>query len=249
MIQSRVDRGILTLSIDRPDKKNALTSEMYLRLAEQLNQAQDNEAVRVILLRGNGEAFCAGNDLADFLGLAQSGALSDDLTSFPPMGLLHSLVDNSIPLVAAVQGPAVGIGFTMLLHCDLVICAENALFQAPFVDLGLVPEGGSSLLLPEKVGRVNTAEILLLGAPLSAHRALQMGLCNKICSAEELEATALMLAQALANKPAKALAASKKMLQGDTEKLHQRIDEEAVRFLAALQSEEAKKALSQFFQN
>lgn len=249
MIQSRVDRGILTLSIDRPDKKNALTSEMYLRLAEQLNQAQDNDAVRVILLRGNGEAFCAGNDLADFLGLAQSGALSEDLSSFPPMRLLHSLVDNTIPLVAAVQGPAVGIGFTMLLHCDLVVCADNAMLQAPFVDLGLVPEGGSSLLLPDKVGRVNTAEILLLGAPLSAQRALQMGLCNKVCPIEELEGTTMAFAQGLAKKPPNALAQSRSMLQVDTASLHQRIDVEAMEFLQALQSEEANKALSQFFQS
>jgi enoyl-CoA hydratase/carnithine racemase len=248
MIQAQIDQGVLSLTINRPNKKNALTGDMYFELAEQIKSAQGDEAVRVILILGEGDAFCAGNDLVDFLGLAKSGAFSEDLSAFPPLALLHALVDNKLPTIAGVQGAAIGIGFTMLLHCDLVVCADNVRLQTPFVDLGLVAEGGSSLLLPARVGRVNAAEILLLGAPISADRALQMGLCNKICAIEELQATAAGLAGALAKKPPQALAASKALLASDPAALHQRIDEEAVQFLQCLQSDEAKHALTKFFQ-
>lgn len=247
MIRSNIEAGIMNVVIDRPEKKNALTSDMYLDLASQIKAAQTDDAVRVILIQGEGEAFCAGNDLADFLAQAQTGQLSSDPESFPPLVLLHSLVDNQVPIVAAVQGPAIGIGFTMLLHFDLVICSEDARLQTPFVDLGLVAEGGSSLLLPERIGRVNAAEVLLLGAPISANRAEQMGLCNKVCSLQELSATAFAIAQALAKKPPNALALSRKLLSSDSTALHNRIDEEAKYFLQCLHSDEAKVALSSFF--
>ena len=248
MIDSKIEQGVLTLSIDRQDKKNALTGDMYLELAQQISNAQSDNSVRSILIRGEGENFCAGNDLADFLKFAESGGLSSDLSGFPPLVLLHTLVDNSIPIVAAVQGAAIGIGLTMLLHCDLIICAEDVRLQTPFVDLGLVPEGGSSLLLPARVGKANAAEILLLGAPVSAQRALQMGLCNKVCPAQELDVQSIALAVMMAAKPAGALADSKAMLLGDAKALHQRIDEEGREFVKRLQSDEAKQALARFFQ-
>mgnify|MGYP000392006439 CR=1 FL=1 len=247
MINTSTENGVMTLSIDRQDKKNALTAAMYLELATQIKVAQEGESLRVILIRGEGDNFCAGNDLMDFLALAQSGGLSGDLSSFPPLVLLHALVDCKLPLVAVVQGAAIGIGFTMLLHCDLVVCADNVRLQTPFVDLGLVAEGGSSLLLPARVGRANAAEILLLGAPISGDRALQMGLCNSVCAAAELDTTAAMYASALAAKPAGALAASKALMQPSAEEIHKRIDEEALEFIQRLQSDEAKQALSQFF--
>lgn len=247
MIQTQTENGVLSLTINRPDKKNALTGDMYFELANQITSAQQDKSIRAILILAEGDAFCAGNDLADFLGLAKSGAFSEDLSAFPPLALLHALVDNQIPLIAGVQGAAIGIGFTMLLHCDLVICADNVRLQTPFVDLGLVAEGGSSLLLPARVGRVNAAEILLLGVPIGAERALQMGLCNKHCAAEELKATASDVAAALAKKPPQALAASKRLLTPDADVLHKRIDEEAAEFLKCLQSDEAKSALSAFF--
>jgi enoyl-CoA hydratase/carnithine racemase len=247
MINTSIENGVMTLSIDRPTKKNALTAGMYAELAERIFAAQSDQSVRSILIRGEGENFCAGNDLADFLELAKSGAFSGDLSAFPPMALLHGLVDNQLPMIAAVQGAAIGIGLTLLLHCDLVVCADNVRLQTPFVDLGLVPEAASSLLLPARVGRVNAAEILLLGAPISADRALQMGLCNSVCSAGELDVRAAGLAAALASKPPQALAASKTLLTPNNDELHKRIDEEAIAFLKSLQSDEAKQALSQFF--
>lgn len=247
MIRSDINSGVLELTISRSEKKNALTSDMYFELANQIKAAQKDDSVRVILIQAEGEAFCAGNDLADFLAAAQSGALSEDLGSFPPLALLHALADNQVPIVAAVQGAAIGIGFTILLHCDLVICADDVRLQTPFVDLGLVAEGGSSLLLPERIGQVNAAEMLLLGAPVSAERALQMGLCNRVCKLAELQVTASSVALALAKKPPRALALSKRLITPDPQALHQRIDEEAKLFLGCLQSDEAKSALSAFF--
>lgn len=247
MINSSVEKGVMTLSIDRQSKKNALTADMYVEMAERISAAQSDQSVRCILIRGEGENFCAGNDLADFLELTKTGALSGNLSSFPPLALLHALVDNQVPMVAAVQGAAIGIGLTLLLHCDLVVCADDVRLQAPFVDLGLVPEAASSILLPARVGRVNAAEILLLGAPISAERALQMGLCNSVCAAPELDIRAAGLAAAIAAKPPQALAASKALLTPNTDELHRRIDEEAIAFLKSLQSDEAKQALSQFF--
>ena len=247
MITTKIESGVLTLSIDRQDKKNALTGDMYLALAQQIQEAQTNDAVRVISIRGEGDNFCAGNDLADFLAFAESGGLANGLSEFPPIKFLHVLVDNKLPLIASVQGVAIGIGFTLLLHCDMVICAEDARLQTPFVDLGVVPEGGSSLLLPARVGKVNAAEILLLGAPISAQRALQMGLCNTVCQIAELDAQTSALAAAVASKPQEALAASKAALAGDIDLLHRRIDEEGGQFLERLQSDEAKQALAGFF--
>jgi len=248
VISNRTENGVLRLSIDRQDKKNALTGDMYLELANQINSAQTQDGVRCILICGEGDNFCAGNDLTDFLAFAKNGGLAGGLSDFPPMALLHSLVDNRLPIVAAVQGAAIGIGLTMLLHCDLIICAEDVRLQTPFVDLGLVPEGGSSILLPHRVGKANAAEILLLGAPISAQRALQMGLCNRVCAPSELHNQSLEMALALAAKPPGALAQSKAMLMGNTELMHEQIDEEAVQFVQRLQSEEAMQSLARFFQ-
>lgn len=247
MITSKIESGVLILSIDRQDKKNALTNAMYLDLAKQISDAQSNDAVRTILIRGEGNDFCAGNDLADFLKLAESGGLEKGLSNFPPIHLLHVVVDNKLPLIASVQGAAIGIGLTLLLHCDMVLCAENVRLQAPFVDLGLVPEGGSSTLLPQRVGKANAAEILLLGAPISADRALQMGLCNAVCSLADLDTQASALASAFAAKPQESLAVSKALLAEDIDALHQRIDQEGAQFLERLQSDEAKQALAGFF--
>lgn len=247
MIRSEVENGILLLVIDRPEKKNALTADMYRELADQVNGAQENEFIQVILIRSEGKDFCAGNDLADFMSIAQNREIAGDLNAFPPMTFLHALADNTVPIVAAVQGAAIGIGFTLLLHCDFVFCSENTIFHTPFVDLGLIPEAGSSLLLPERIGRANAAEMLLLGLPMTASRAQQLGLCNRICGLGEVGTIATGVAQSLAQKPKNALAMSKRLITVDSEALHRRIDEEGKLFLQCLQSEEVKDAISQFF--
>lgn len=247
MIDKVLADGVLTLSLNRPEKMNAMTSQMYLELAASILEAQKDDAVRAVLLRGEGPNFCAGNDLKDFLQIAQQGGADPDPNKFPAVALLRAMVDNELPIVAAVAGAAIGIGTTLLLHCDLVLCAENARLQTPFVDLGLVPEAASSHLLPARIGSVNAAEMLLLGAPIDAHRALQFGLCNRVVAVESLDAVAFEMARALASKPVAALRQSRRLMRADAASLHGKIDRELEVFVEALQGPEARAAISRFF--
>ena len=224
--------GVCELRFNRPEKRNAITLEMYTALVGALEQAQSDVTVRAVLLSGEGAGFCAGNDLNDFLA---SPPLDG---AHPALRFLRLLPVFEKPLVAAVQGQAVGIGATLLLHCDLVIAARSAQLSLPFVALGLVPEAASSLLLPRLVGRQRAAEMLLLGAPISAVQAHSLGWINRLVEEGELSTEARRLAAELARQPAGAVAATRRLLRGDPRETLERIEEEARVFGAQLGSEE-----------
>jgi enoyl-CoA hydratase/carnithine racemase len=235
--------GVLELRLDRPGKKNALTLAMYAALAEALQQAQADPSVRAALLTASGETFCAGNDIGDFL------KPRDDFGAAPPSRFIQQLVTFDKPLVAAIQGPAIGIGATMLLHCDLVYAAPTARLRMPFVSLGLVPEAGSSLLLPRRVGDAVAAEMLLLGAWIPAERARDLRLINEIVpSLSELAPFARRRAEELAACPPGALRMTRALLRGDAETLRARIQSEGAAFARCLTSPEAREALTAFLE-
>ena len=224
--------GVCELRFDRPEKRNAVTHRMYQALAAGLHAAEADEAVRVVLLSGAGASFCAGNDLNDFV----SGPPFS--SAHPVMDVLRTLATFDKPLLAAVHGPTVGIGVTMLLHCDLVVAAQGTQLIMPFVALGLVPEAGSSLLLPRLVGQQRAAELLLLGEPLDAAAAERLGLVNRVVAPDKLLDEARALAQRLVRQPAEALRATRRLLRGDTAELRARIEAEAQVFGARLKSAE-----------
>lgn len=235
------DAGILTLTLNRPEKRNALSAELYAALADALNAAAVDDAVRVVLLTGSDGCFTSGNDLADFLHAPPLDAAS------PVLRFLHAVSTFHKPLVAAVSGPAVGIGTTVLLHCDLVCAAPSARFELPFVKLGLCPEAGASLLLPRLVGYQQAAELLLLGDPFDAVRARELGLVNRVVPDEELLACARELARRLAQRPPAAIRLTKALLkQGSAELLAATIGDEARHFAASLATAEAQTALHAF---
>ena len=232
--------GLLTLTFNRPDKRNALNTDMYRALTQALRQATQDDAVHVLLIQGQRDCFTAGNDLADFLG--KSSLDADD----PILQFLHTLADFPKPVIAAVGGPAVGIGTTLLLHCDLVYLGDNARLQLPFVELGLVPEFASSLLLPRAVGHLKAAELLLLAEAIDADEALRLGLANRVVAADELLALARDQGLKLAAKPPKALQKSKALLKQELKQaVHFVIDLEARAFSFALQGEEAQHRIAQ----
>ena len=232
LIQSTRADGVCELRFNRPEKRNAITFAMYQALAAELHSALAEEAVRVVLLSGAGASFSAGNDLNDFV----SGP--EFSTGHPVMDVLRTLATFAKPLVAAVHGPTVGIGVTMLLHCDLVLAARGTQLTMPFVALGLVPEAGSSLLLPQLVGQQRAAELLLLGQPLDAEGAERLGLVNRVVEDGQLLEEARSLARRLAQQPAAAVRATKRLLRGDTAAVVARIEAEAQVFAARLKSEE-----------
>jgi len=224
--------GVCELRFDRPEKRNAITHEMYRSFASHLHGALADQTVRAVLISGAGASFCAGNDLNDFL-------TGPEFTSaHPVMDVLRTLATFDKPLVAAVHGPTIGIGVTLLLHCDLVVAAQGTQLIMPFVALGLVPEAGSSLLLPRLVGTQRAAELLLLGQPLDAAEAQRLGLVNRVVEADKLLEEARTLAQRLAQQPVEALRATKRLLRGDAAELLARIEAEAQVFGARLKSEE-----------
>jgi enoyl-CoA hydratase/carnithine racemase len=236
-------RGVVELRLDRVAKKNALTHAMYTALTGALREARVDPAVRAVLLTANGETFCAGNDIGDFM------ARSDGVGSSAGSLYIEGLVDFDKPLVAAVQGAAIGIGATMLLHCDLVYVSSNARLRMPFVSLGLVPEAGSSLLLPRRVGEAVAAEILLLGAWIDAERAKELRLVNAVLpSTSELAAFARARAEELASSPPSALRLTRALLRGDREVLRARVQEEGRVFAERMTSPEAKEAFTAFFE-
>jgi enoyl-CoA hydratase/carnithine racemase len=231
ILASRAD-GICELCFNRPEKRNAITREMYAALAHHLHAALADDAVRVVLLTGAGASFSAGNDLNDFVsGPEFTGA-------HPVMDVLRTLATFDKPLVAAVHGTTVGIGVTMLLHCDLVVAAQGTQLLMPFVALGLVPEAGSSLLVPRLTGQQRAAELLLLGQPLDAQGAERLGLVNRVVEEARLLEEARSLAQGLAQQPPQALRATKRLLRGDPAEVLARIEAEAQVFSARLKSAE-----------
>lgn len=240
-VRALEDNGVLHLVMDRPAKKNALTGAMYHALSDGLERAGATDAIRAVLISGAGDAFSAGNDVADFLASGASTA-----ADAPSVRFILALTRFAKPLVAAVQGNAVGIGTTMLLHCDLVFADETARFATPFSRLGLVPEAGSSLLLPARIGPVRANAMLLLGETMDAATALSAGLVNAVLPAGHVLDHAHKQAETLAALPPAALRASKKLIQGDRIALEQRIDAELEAFGTALRSEEARAAFNAF---
>ena len=235
-----LEAGVCELRFNRPEKRNAITFAMYQAFHRALCEAQADGAVHAVLLSGEGANFSAGNDLQDFL---TGPGLS---AGHPALQLLRTLATFAKPLVAAVHGQTVGIGVTLLLHCDLIVAARGAQLSMPFVALGLVPEAGSSLLLPRLVGQQRAAELLLLGQPLDAATAHSFGLVNRVVEDSALADEARKLARALAQQPAGALAATRRLLRGDPAEILARIEEEARIFGAQLQSEEFRARVSAF---
>ncbi len=234
---------VLSLRLNRPERRNAMTGEMYGVLAEQLERAGQDPEVRAICLSGEGKGFCAGNDLADFMNAPSMGEGSSVLR------FLHAITRCEVPLVAAVHGAAVGVGTTLLLHCDLVYAAPSARFALPFVNLGLVPEAASSLLLPRIMGHVRAAELILLGEPFSAQKALGCGLINEVVDEEQLLERALGTAHKLAAKPPAALRRSRALLKRATaEEVQATLALEVEHFVDQLGGPEASEAFTAFFE-
>jgi len=233
--------GVRTLTLNRPEKKNAFTAAMYATLSDALAEAAADDAVRVVVLQGQVQIFSAGNDIADFLEQPPTGP------DAPVFRLLRQLATFAKPLLAAVCGPAVGIGTTLLLHCDLVVAGDNAAFSLPFVNLGVAPEAGASLLLPQLMGYQRAAEALLLGEPFLAEAAQEVGLVNRIVVPNEANAVAQALARKLAAKPQTALLETKRLLKmGRTDALLARMDEEIAVFGKLLAQAPAQDALHAF---
>jgi enoyl-CoA hydratase/carnithine racemase len=233
--------GVCELRLNRPEKRNALTRAMYDTLWEAIVRAEADEAVRVILLSGAGASFTAGNDLGDFL----SGPAAGEEESGAPR-FVRLLPRIRKILIAAVQGSTVGIGVTLLLHCDLVLAGRSARLSMPFVKLGLVPEAASSLLLPNLIGHQRAAELLLLGTPVDAANALNMGLVNRVVEDDVLHEEARAWAATVAAQPAGALRATKQLLRSETG-VTSRIEEELRAFQERLGSVEFKSAAQAFF--
>jgi enoyl-CoA hydratase/carnithine racemase len=231
--------GVCEVRLNRPDKRNAITVAMYDSLWDALVRAEADETVRVILLTGAGASFSAGNDLKDFL----AQPLTDESSTLKFVRLLPKI--HKV-MIAAVQGSTVGVGVTMLLHCDLVVAARNARLSMPFVKLGLVPEAGSSLLLPRLMGHQRAAELLLLGLPIDAATAFNQGLVNRVVEEDVLLDEARTLARLVAEQPAGALRATKQLLRSETG-ITARIEEELVAFRERLGSAEFKAAAESFF--
>ncbi len=233
--------SILDVRLNRPAKKNAMTSSMYVTMADTLDGAAGDEQTRVVLWHGAGDSFCAGNDLEDFMKNPPGPGQS------PQARLIDALIRFDKPLVAAVQGAAIGGGTTMLAHCDFVYAAGSAVFQLPFVDLALVPEFGSSYLLPLRFGYARAAELILLGRPFDALRAAQLGLVTKVVPDPSLLAVAVETAQSLAEKPALALQACKRLMKRALrEQLEQAVRSENEEFAERVRSAEAKDAFAVF---
>jgi enoyl-CoA hydratase/carnithine racemase len=235
--------NVLRVELNRPAKLNAMTSAMYMTLADIFNGAAKDEDVRVVLWHGAGASFCAGNDLEDFLKNPPGPGES------PQARLMNALLDFDKPLVAAVQGAAIGGGTTMLLHCDFVYAGESARFQMPFINLAVVPEFGSSCIVPARIGHLRAAELILLGSPFDAKRAAELGLVTHVIPDQSLLATATETARKLALKPAGALQASKRLMKRPSrEQIKAAMISENEEFSVQVRSEDAKEAFTAFLE-
>lgn len=234
---------VLTITMSRPEAKNALTQTMYTAMAQQIEQAKDDDSVRVVILRGDGPVFTAGNDLNDFMNNPPTDQSS------PVFRFLLAVSSFPKPIIASVRGFAIGIGTTILLHCDLAYAAEDAVFQMPFTKLALVPEAASSLILPSLVGHRRASELLLLSERFNAARALEMGFVNEVTQADKLDELAQAKAQALSKFAPESIRLTKQLL-----KRHQQQDIEATMqieaeiFTQRLQSPELTESIQAFFQ-
>ena len=242
-VRVEIRSGVLAITLDRPERRNAITVAMYADLAEAFETAAGDPSIRLITIRGEGQDFAAGNDLADFL-----NALPRDTTDIPVWRLLRALARCQIPVVAAVHGNCVGIGTTMLLHCDLVVADQSARFSLPFVDLALVPEAGSTLLLPKLAGRRRAARYLLLGEPFGADEAFDIGLVSHVVPVGDLDDALGRIVATLLAKPQEALRETQRLLRhGASADILERMELESQAFAERLASAEVKDAIAAFF--
>jgi len=233
---------LVTLTLNRPDKKNALTRAMYATLAAEIANADTDPTIRCILIKANGDIPMAGNDLADFAAMGDATAAPKPEDANP---LLPALARAQTPIVAAVHGRAVGVGVTMLLHCDMVFVSDDALLIAPFVNLALVPEAGSSLLMPLRIGHVRAFEMFVLGEPVNAEKAVNWGIANKAVPPSELHAVARAAATSIAARAPASVVATKSLMREQSIMLS-RISEETGHFMRQLKSAEFKEAFTAF---
>lgn len=242
-ILQHIENGVLTLTFNRENRKNSINRQMYSELAKAFRAAADDASVRVAVLQGAENIFTAGNDIADFI-------------EYPPVQMdapvfefMFAMSEFPKPIIAAVCGPAVGIGTTLLMHCEMVLAGDNAAFAMPFINLGVCPENGSSLLAPQIFGYQRAAELLLLGEPFNADTALEIGLVNKILPPQEVNASALALAKKMAAKPLASLLATKALMKkAQAALLKQVITDEAKTFGQMLGQPAAKEAMSAFME-
>jgi len=233
--------GVRIIRMSRPEKKNALTQPMYAAMTRALREAEASAAIRCIMIAGAPGAFCAGADIAEFLEAAQSGALRPSTVEF-----LKALAHSRKPLVAAVAGIAVGIGVTMLFHCDHVVVSAEATLSTPFLKLALIPEAASSLLAPMRMGYARAFSMLVMGRPLSATEAKEAGIVNTIVAAAAVDDAALKAAREIAALPVGAVAIARTLLRGRLDEIDRQIDTEVMHFRERLQSDEARAAFSAF---
>jgi enoyl-CoA hydratase/carnithine racemase len=235
--------NILRIQLNRPDKKNAMTLAMYNTMANLLNDAAQDNQIRVVLWHGAGDSFSAGNDIEDFLKNPPGPGKS------PQARLIEALINFDKPIVAAVQGAAIGGGTTMLTHCDFVFAGESAKFRLPFVDLAVVPEFGTSYSVPARIGYLRAAELILLGLPFDARRAAALGLVTRVVSDRELLATATDIARKLAEKAPRALQGCKRLMKSSTrDQLDRAVELENEEFAVRVRSAEAKEAFNAFLE-
>jgi enoyl-CoA hydratase/carnithine racemase len=240
-ILTHTEAGVMTITLNRPERKNSITAAMYGAMADALAAAAQDPATRVVVLQGNETVFSAGNDIGDFLNKPPAGMDS------PVFRFLRGIATFPKPLLAAVCGPAVGVGTTMLLHCDLVYAGDNAAFSMPFVNLGLCPEAASSLLVPQMFGYHRAAEALLLGEPFMAEAALEVGLVNRVVPPTEAHGLAQAVARKLAAKPLSSLVETKRLMKkGQQQLVQQQMDEEGASFGRMLGEPAAKEAFGAF---
>jgi enoyl-CoA hydratase/carnithine racemase len=233
--------GVRIVRMNRPEKKNALTAAMYAAMTQALREADTSDAIRCVMIAGAPGAFCAGNDIGDFLAAAMGGGLDTHATDF-----LRALAQGRTPLVAAVGGAAIGIGTTMLFHCDHVVAAADATLSTPFLKLALIPEAASTLLAPQRMGHARAFSLLAMGRPLTAAEAKDAGIVNTVVEPGALDAAALQAAQEIAALPPGALATTRELMRGNTDEVTARIDAEVAHFAKLLQSDEARAAFQAF---
>ena len=246
-IEVAIENGVQTVRLNRPEKKNAITSAMYAAMADAIKAGWADGNVRATLFLGTPGAFSSGNDIVDFMQVAQLGSEgSGERGSMPVFDFLEAIIMSQKPLVAGVDGLAIGVGVTMLMHCDYVVASGRSQFRTPFVDLGLVPEAGSSLLAPQLMGHHKAFELLAMGEGWSAEDAKAAGIVNRITGGDELEAAAIAAAGKIAAKPPEAMKLSRDLIRGDRSPILARMRQEAEIFGKRLKSDEAKAAFMAF---
>lgn len=241
-IEVTVESGVQAIRLNRPEKKNAITSAMYAAMADAIKTGWSDDGVKATLFLGTPGAFSSGNDIADFMQVAMSG----ERGSMAVFDFLEAIIMSQKPLVAGVDGLAIGVGVTMLMHCDHVLASDRSRFKTPFVDLGLVPEAGSSLLAPKLMGHHKAFELLAMGEEWTAADAREAGFVNRVTSEDVLEAEAVAVAREIAAKPPEAMKLSRDLIRGDRSDILARMREEAEIFGERLKSGEAKSAFMAF---